>query len=59
MARKKSKKNTNKLVITSEQIFDAQKPQFNGFAGGYGAHGRRGYNRKAAKKSFRCLCAEY
>lgn len=39
--------------ITSQQIFDAQKPQFNGFAGGYGAHGDRKYNRNKAKADFR------
>lgn len=49
-----SKKNkTQKIgVITSQQIFDAQKPQFNGWACGHGAHGSKGYNRRKMKKQF-------
>lgn len=49
----KRKKKTQKVgVITSQQLFDMQKPQFNGFACGHGAHGSKKYNRKAEKKKF-------
>lgn len=48
-----SKKNVKQYKITSNQIFDAQKPQYNGFAGGYGAHGDKKYNRRKAKQDFR------
>lgn len=39
--------------ITSRQIFDTQKPKYNGFAGGYGAHGDSKYNRNKEKREFR------
>lgn len=36
-----------KYVITSEEMFDFQKPKFNGFACGYGVHKDKSkYNRK-------------
>lgn len=47
------KKKTQKIgVITSVQIFDAQKPQFNGYSCGYGAHGSKGYSRCKEKRNF-------
>lgn len=47
------KKKAQKIgVITSQQIFDMQKPQFNGWACGHGAHGHKGYNRRAVKRQF-------
>lgn len=45
-----SKKSKNKrYVITSEQLFDAAKPKFNGFGCGYGAHGKAKYDRNKEK----------
>lgn len=35
------------MKITKEQLFNLQKPKYNGFAGGYGPHkNKRKYNRK-------------
>ena len=52
MSKKKSK--TEKIgVITSQQIFDAQKPKWNGWSCGDGAHGDRKYNRRKAEREFR------
>lgn len=49
------KKKTQKVgVITSEQLFDMQKPKFNAFACGHGAHGSKGYNRRKVKEQFKC-----
>lgn len=43
----KKKKNIYCGTITAMQIFDAQKPQFNGFGCGHGAHkNKKAYNRK-------------
>jgi hypothetical protein len=61
MSKKKNKhKNKNrharafkankKLVITSQQQFDAEKPRYNGFACGYGRHGDKKYNRAKEKR---------
>lgn len=45
MAKKKNKISCG--VITSMQIFDAQKTQFNGFGCGHGPHkSKKAYNRK-------------
>lgn len=47
------KKKTQKVgVITSEQLFDMQKPKFNAFACGHGAHGSKGYDRRKVKRQF-------
>ena len=51
MGRKKRKK----YVITSGQLFDANKPQFNGFNVGHGAHGDKKYNRRKEIKEFKRL----
>ena len=51
-----SKKKNNKIVcgtISAADIQNIQKPRFNGFAGGYGAHGDTKYNRNKAKKAVR------
>ena len=41
------KKNIHCGVITSMQIFDAHKPQFNGYIYGHGPHkSKKIYNRK-------------
>ena len=50
--KKMAKKKHKKYTITSAQIFDATKPQFNGFSCGYGAHGKRGYDRNKQKRDF-------
>lgn len=41
---------SKKYVITSEQIFDFRKPKWNGFACGYGIHGKTKYSRKSKYK---------
>lgn len=47
------KKKTQKVgVITSEQLFDMQKPKFNAFVCGHGAHGSKGYDRRKVKRQF-------
>ena len=51
MSKKKKKISCGK--ITSKQLVDAQKPQFNGFACGYGSHGDKSYNRRKMKEQFR------
>lgn len=43
---KKKKKETNKIVIPKEKIYEAKKPRFNAYQGGYGAQGDTRYNRK-------------
>lgn len=48
-----SKRRKKKYVITKEQIFDAQKPQYNGFIVGYGVHGKTKYNRMKSKQEFK------
>lgn len=46
-----SKRKEKKYVITSEQLFDMQKPKFSGFQGGYGAHkNKKAYDRRRDKK---------
>lgn len=47
------KKKTQKVgVITSEQLFDMQKPKFNAFVCGHGVHGSKGYDRRKVKRQF-------
>lgn len=47
------KKRNKRYVISSQQIFDAAKPKYNGFGGGYGAHGDKKYNRTREKRAWR------
>ena len=49
----KKKKKTHCGVITSQQIFDFQKPQYNSYACGHGVHGDKAYNRRKQKEQFR------
>jgi hypothetical protein len=43
----------NRIVIDSMTVWKAQKPKYNGFACGYGAHeNKRGYNRAKEKREF-------
>lgn len=44
------RKKQNSYIITSQQLFSFNKPKFNGYAGGYGSHGDKKYNRRKAKK---------
>lgn len=46
-------KKQKRYVITSEQIFDAQKPQWNGWGCGYGPHSDRKYNRTKSKRAWK------
>lgn len=48
-AKNKTRRAKN-MVIDSMTVWNAQKPRFNGFACGHGAHGKRGYNRNAEKR---------
>lgn len=52
---KKKKRHTapNKLVISKEKMWDLQKPRYNGFACGYGVHGKTKYDREESKRDFR------
>ena len=43
----------NILVMTATEATMAKKPRYNAFQGGYGAHGKRKYDRNAAKRQFR------
>jgi hypothetical protein len=45
-----SKGSLHVMTITAGMRFDADKPRYNGFGCGHGAHGSRGYDRGAAKR---------
>ena len=49
MSKKKLPK-TSTMTIDAMTIWESQKPRYNGFACGHGAHGKRGYNRNAMKR---------
>ena len=60
MSRKKKKNRKREFTregsvfyMTSEEATLAQMPQYNAYATGYGAHGKKGYDRNAEKKRFR------
>ena len=56
MKKKKNKRNkklTNTLTISKEQVWQAKKPRYNGFACGYGVHGKTKYDRAQDKKFLR------
>jgi hypothetical protein len=45
------KKNTNTIItITAEQRFAAEKPRYNPYQTGHGAHGKAKYSRKQKHK---------
>lgn len=48
----KKKKTIHVATITSVEIFDMHKPQFNGYACGHGAHGDKKYNRRKVQRNF-------
>lgn len=52
--RKRKTPKTNKFtVMTSEEATLAKMPRYNGFAGGYGAHGDTKYNRAKESRNFK------
>ena len=53
MARKRHVPKTGPLVISSEQVWQAQKPRYNGFACGHGPQGDAKYNRAKSKRAWR------
>lgn len=48
-----TKRKNRKYVITSDQLFNAEKPKWNGFGCGHGVHGDTKYNRRKNKKAVR------
>ncbi|HAM16015.1 MAG TPA: hypothetical protein DCP91_09210 [Eggerthellaceae bacterium] len=52
MSKKKHKapKSNRFVVMSSYEATMAQKPRYDGFAVGHGAHGKRGYDRNAQKR---------
>lgn len=40
------------LIMTAYEATMASKPRFDGFAGGYGVHGDRKYNRAKEKRNW-------
>lgn len=46
----KKKKKIDKIIIPKEKVYEAKKPRYNAFAGGYGTHGDTKYNRKQKYK---------
>ena len=46
----KKKKNHRPQVIDAMTIWNIQKPKYDGFIGGYGAHGKNKYFRKQKHK---------
>lgn len=51
--RQRKKRKMKALKITSEQIFNAEKPRWNGYGCGHGVHGDTKYNRRKEKQKFR------
>ena len=41
------------VIMTSEEATMAKKPRYNAFAGGYGAHGDKKYNRAKEKRNWK------
>ena len=53
MSKSSTHKAPAKITITSKMAFDRDKPRYNGFGCGYGAHGDTKYNRNKEKREFR------
>ena len=53
MSKKRKNKAPEKLVISKEDMWNLQKPRYNGFACGYGIHGKTKYDRKRDKQLLR------
>lgn len=51
MARKKKVQKI--ATISAIEIFEMQKPRYNAYMCGHGAHGHKGYNRNKMKEQFR------
>ena len=52
MAKTKTPKTNKFVVMTSAEATHAAMPRYNAFQGGYGAHGKRKYDRNATKRDF-------
>ena len=52
MAKKKAPKTNKFAIMTSMEATHAAMPHYNAFQGGYGAHGKRKYDRNATKRDF-------
>lgn len=50
MAKKNRAPKGNVLIIDAVTIWESQKPRYNGFVCGHGAHGKRKYDRNAMKR---------
>lgn len=48
--RKNNAPKGNTFVIDAVTIWESQKPKYNGFGCGYGAHGKLKYDRNAEKR---------
>ena len=57
-SKRKTPKTDSFVLLTSEERFALQKPHYNGFAVGHGAHGRKGYDRKRQKSELHRLLDE-
>ena len=54
MKKKKNIPKTNKFVVLdSIEATKMKMPKYNGYAGGYGPHGHKGYNRKAENRRWK------
>ena len=54
MAKKNRIPKTSAMTISAMTIWESQKPKYNGFTCGYGAHGKRKYDRNAEKRKALC-----
>lgn len=50
MAKKNKAPKGNVIIIDAVTVWESQKPRYNGFACGYGAHGNRKYDRNKEKR---------
>ena len=50
MAKKNKAPKGNVIIIDAVTVWESQKPRYNGFACGYGAHGKRKYDRNKEKR---------
>lgn len=53
-----SKKNKKYYTISAEQVWNVQKPRYNGYAVGHGPHGSVGYNRNKEKRKWTKMLSE-
>lgn len=50
MAKKNKAPKGNVIIIDAVTVWESQKPRYNGFACGHGAHGKRKYDRNKEKR---------